>query len=473
MSMTSDEQIIDHSVQHDAEKTPISPNATPAVSDNENRGSDIEKSQPAVTTEPNGATADAPSADTVAPIPPPDTGRAWLAMIGASFGLYSSFGYINVVGLYEAYYLHHQLSHYSASTISWITSLQIFILFVGGIFFGRIAEMYGPQKLAAFGTVFTITGIMTTSVCKEYWHFLLAQGICTSIGNSAIYYASLLAATTWFQKKRALALGVVVAGSSLGGTTMPFIFTKLQPRIGFPQTVRAIGYLMIGVCVICTLLVSSRFPPNKKLRKEFFNLREEVLVPYTKPSIILVTLAMFFSFWGLFTAIGYMSTHAIAHGMSEETAYYLVSIYNGSSLIGRILPGFVADKFGSYNMHSICTVICGVFLLAMWIPAKTNPVIIAFSSCFGVISGATVSLFPALVASITPPTEVGRRMGVVSFFYSFSSLTAMPIAGQILHSDNDNFTGLQVWAGVTMLVGGFCVFASKMCIEGKTWRSKF
>lgn len=71
MSMTSDEQIIDHSVQHDAEKTPISPNATPAVSDNENRGSDIEKSQPAVTTEPNGATADAPSADTVAPIPLP------------------------------------------------------------------------------------------------------------------------------------------------------------------------------------------------------------------------------------------------------------------------------------------------------------------------------------------------------------------------------------------------------------------
>lgn len=448
MSTTSEEQIVDQAVfSHDSEKN------TTVV----NKSNDVNE----------------PVLDATPSIPPPDQGKAWLAMIGAAFGLYSSFGYINVVGLYEAYYLHHQLSDYSASTISWITSLQIFILFVGGIFFGRIAEMYGPQKLAAFGTVFTITGIMTTSVCTEYYQFLLAQGICTSIGNSAIYYASLLAATTWFQKKRSLALGVVVAGSSLGGTTMPFIFTKLQPRIGFPQTVRAIGYLMIGVCLLCTLLVSSRFPPNKKLRKEFFNFRQEVMEPYSKPSILLLTAAMFLSFWGLFTAIGYMSTHAIAHGMSEETSYYLVSIYNGSSLVGRIIPGFVADKVGAYNMHSLCTVICGVFLLAMWIPARTNPVIIAFSSCFGVISGATVSLFPALVACITPPTEVGRRMGVLSFFYSFSSLTAMPIAGQILHSNDGSFTGLQVWAGVTMLVGGVCVFASKMCISGETWRSKF
>lgn len=406
-------------------------------------------------------------------IPPPDQGRAWLAMIGAAFGLYSSFGYVNVVGLYEAYYLHHQLSDYSASTISWITSLQVFILFVGGIFFGRIAEMYGPQKLAAVGSIFTITGIMTTSVCTEYYQFLLAQGICTSIGNSAIYYASLLAAATWFDKKRSTALGVVVAGSSLGGTTLPFIFTKLQPRIGFPQTVRAIGYLMIGVCLICTLLVSSRFPPNKQLRKDFFNFRQEVIVPYSQMSTVLLTVAMFFSFWGLFTAIGYMPTHAIAHGVSEQTAYYMVSIYNGSSFIGRILPGFVADKVGAYNMHSFFTVLCGIFLLAMWIPAKTNSVIIAFCSCFGVISGATVSLFPALVACVTPPREVGRRMGVISFLYSFSALTAMPIAGQILHSNNDSFTGLQVWAGVTMLVGGVCVFASKMCIRGESWSSRF
>lgn len=406
-------------------------------------------------------------------IPPPDTGRAWLAMIGACLGLYSSFGYINVVGLFEAYYLHHQLSDYSASTVSWITSMQVFILVVGGVFFGRLAEMYGPQKLAMFGTVFTITGIMTTSVCTEYYQFFLAQGLCTSIGNSAIYYASLLAATTWFQKKRAFALGVVVAGSSLGGTTLPFIFTELQPRIGFPQTVRAIGYLMIGVCLLCCLLVSSRFPPNLKLRKEFFNFREEFVVPFSKPSIILLTLAMFFSYWGLFTAIGYMSTHAIAHGMSEKVSYYLVSIYNGSSLIGRIIPGLIADKIGSYNMHSACTVICGIFLLAMWIPAKTNPVIIAYSSCFGVISGATVSLFPALVAAVTPPTEVGRRLGIVSFFVAFGSLTAMPIAGQILNTDNGNFTGLQVWAGVTMLVGGVLVFSSKMCITGHSWNSTF
>lgn len=405
-------------------------------------------------------------------LPPTDKGIAWIAMIGSTLGLYTSFGYINVVGLFEAYYLHHQLSQYSASTVSWITSLQAFILLGSGVITGRLVEMYGPRKLAIVGTAFTVTGIMTTSVCTKYWHFILAQGICTSIGNSCVYYASIVSVSTWFKKHRATAMGVVVAGSSVGGLTLPFVFSNLQPRIGFPQTVRAIGFIMLGACVICCVTISSRIPPNKELQKKFFDFKTEVKQPLTSLSFCLMVFALFFSYWGLLGTMGYLSTHAIAHGVSQKTAFYIISIYNAASIVGRIGPGVLADKFGTYNLHACSCFLCGILILAWWIPAKSNGTILSFAGVFGFATGPYTSLFAALVADITPPAEIGRRLGVVTLFVSIAALTAMPIAGATLDKEHTKFVGLQVFAGVTMLVGGCFVLASKLA-AGKGWLEKF
>lgn len=404
--------------------------------------------------------------------PLPDQGRAWIAMIGATLGLYTSFGYINVVGLFEAYYLHHQLSQYSASTVSWITSLQAFILLGSGVVTGRLVEMYGPRKVAIVGTGFTVLGIMTTSVSKQYYQFILAQGICTSIGNSCVYYASIVSCSTWFRRHRAVAMGIVVAGSSVGGLTLPFVFSNLQPRIGFPQTVRAIGFIMLGACVICCVCISSRIPPNQQLRKQFFSFDSEVRKPLSSLSFCLMIAALFFSYWGLLGTMGYLSTHAIAHGVKQKTAFDMISIYNAASVIGRIGPGFAADRFGTYNLHAASCFLCGILILAWWIPANSTGSILAFAGVFGFATGPYTSLFAALVADITPPAEIGRRLGVVTFFVSFAALTAMPIAGATLNKEHTKFVGLQVFTGVTMLVGGCFVIASKLA-AGNKWLDKF
>jgi hypothetical protein len=53
-------------------------------------------------------------------------------------------------------------------------------------------------------------------------------------------------------------------------------------------------------------------------------------------------------FWleGMFTPIFYLQQFAESLGMSAGASFYLLSIVNGSSAFGRIIPGFVADRFG-------------------------------------------------------------------------------------------------------------------------------
>lgn len=62
----------------------------------------------------------------------PDGGRdAWLCVLGGFCALFCSFGWINCIGVFQEYYQTHQLSQYSASTISWIPSCEAFMMFFG------------------------------------------------------------------------------------------------------------------------------------------------------------------------------------------------------------------------------------------------------------------------------------------------------------------------------------------------------
>lgn len=59
----------------------------------------------------------------------PDGGlEAWLVVAGGFCALFSTFGLINCVGVFVNYYVQYPLSNYSASTVSWITSLQVFMM---------------------------------------------------------------------------------------------------------------------------------------------------------------------------------------------------------------------------------------------------------------------------------------------------------------------------------------------------------
>jgi len=62
----------------------------------------------------------------------PEGGReAWLVVLGGWFGLFCTFGLVTCVGVFLEHYQDGPLADYTPSTISWITSLQVFFQ-VGG-----------------------------------------------------------------------------------------------------------------------------------------------------------------------------------------------------------------------------------------------------------------------------------------------------------------------------------------------------
>ena len=55
------------------------------------------------------------------------------------------------------------------------------------------------------------------SLCTEFWQTFLAQGVALGIGIGIIFLPGLSVLSQYFFKRRALAIGIAVTGSSTGG----------------------------------------------------------------------------------------------------------------------------------------------------------------------------------------------------------------------------------------------------------------
>lgn len=56
-----------------------------------------------------------------------------------------------------------------------------------GPFVGALYDNYGPHWLLIGGSFLHVFGIMMASLGTEYYQILLAQGVCSALGVSAIF----------------------------------------------------------------------------------------------------------------------------------------------------------------------------------------------------------------------------------------------------------------------------------------------
>ncbi|KAJ5885781.1 MFS general substrate transporter [Penicillium tannophilum] len=315
---------------------------------------------------------------------PIDRGRdAWVVTFGTWWALFIAFGWTNSLGVLQNYYEKELLRDSSTSTVAWIASTQIFIMYGGGIVFGNVFDSYGPRWLIYIGGFAHVFGLMMVSVSKTYYQIFLSQAICSGLGASAIYYACIGSLASWFQAKRATAFGLAASGGSVGGVIFPVMVDRLIDQAGFGWTMRGVGFIVLGGLVIVIFTVQSRLTHTPKLVRV-----RHYIKPFTEvPFLMLVISLSLFSF-GLFLPFNFITAQAQTLGMSSTMANYLVAIINATSVFGRIVPGMVADRVGRFNVMSVATLVSGILTFALWLPGRSNVAVILYAAFFGFFSGA-------------------------------------------------------------------------------------
>ncbi|EJD05764.1 MFS general substrate transporter [Fomitiporia mediterranea MF3/22] len=392
----------------------------------------------------------------------PDGGlRAWLVILGGFCTTFSSFGFVNAWGAFQSYYEQTLLQDSTTSNIAWIGSIQYALTFLPSIITGRLFDLGYFRLPLLLASCLMVIATFLTAQCTEYWQFLLCQGFAVGLASGVIFGPTIAVISHWFKRRRGLALGLIACGSSTGGTIFPIAFHNLVDKIGFHWTMRVMGFILIGVLGVANLTLARRLPPVH-VSGGLLNLRAFKSLPYS-----IYTISGFMTFLGLYTVLTYIDVSAASNGVDDSFAFYLVAIANASSMAGRLMAGYLADKIGAINVMAPFTLVGGI-MTYIWPFVRGKANYIAIAVFYGMASGAYVSLLAAPLIALGDTSDVGRRTGMFMSILAFGAVAGPPISGAI-NEATGGYTAVGIYAGSAVVVAVAVMWISRCLVLGRFW----
>ncbi|KAG0684630.1 hypothetical protein C6P40_001628 [Pichia californica] len=409
----------------------------------------------------------------------PDGGlQAWIVVIGSCFGLMTVFGIMDTMSSIQLYIIKHQLADVKISSVSWVFSLYMFTNLSLGVIAGPIFDIYGIRTILLVGMILNCGGLYAVAFSTELWHFVLSFGVCTGIGSGLMLTPLVGVVSHWFLKKRGLANGVSECGS-ISGVFFPIMLRSLYPTIGYTKTMVILASVCVFLCILTLLMVKDRsdilnadsLDRTKRERlidayKHMVNFKN-----FKEKGYAFLVLSMFFNEFSIILVITYISSYASARGLSESTAYLVVTVMNAFGILGKIIPTFMSDIMGRFNVMILIAIIMVISLFAIWLPYYNVVGFYVFSGFYGFAFGAAYALTPVLIAQISHTKEFGSRYATAYFIVAFGNLISMPIGSQFINEETvTNYNHMIIFAGSTMVFATIFFIISRVSIAGwKIW----
>lgn len=357
--------------------------------------------------------------------------EGWLVVFGSFCAMVSVFGLINSAAVFESYFSTNQLAHHNPSEIGWIFSLYLFIVFFVGIQVGPLFDAYGPRILVASGSLLVALSLLILSWCTTYYQIILTYSVLGGLGGALLNPPAYGCIAHYFNKRRGLATGIATTSGGVGGIIFPIIMQSLLPNRGFPWTCRILAFIMLGLAVPANLFLRTRLPPPSS-RHHVTSVWPDVTI-FRDLRFAFASAGIIFMELGLFIPLTFLVSYAGAHGQDPTKSYVLLSYLNAASVVGRVLPGFLADRYGRFNIILATIALCVITVLGIWLPAgHSEETLIAYAVLFGFASGSNLGLIPVCLGQLCDARKYGRYYSTAMMVASFGTLSSVPIGGALL-----------------------------------------
>jgi MFS family permease len=363
----------------------------------------------------------------------------WVIVFTAAIGLMLGYAPIFVYSFSVFIKSLAQDFHASRTSISLAFTLANLMQSVGAPLIGRLVDRFGAHKViipstVLFGLVLISFKYSSTSLWHLYAFFILIGLI--GVGTAPVPYG--IVVSRWFDKRRGLALGLMMMGLSTGAILLPLIAQRLIVLFGWRTAYAIVGFaaLAISVPVVGTLLKDS---PEKMglqpdgepdLNTGSQQQKNEQGVTWSaarrQPTFWLLASAFFLLGASVHACVIHLVPMLTDHGISLQRAAFASSLLGVALLIGRVFTGYFLDRFfGPYvAMLLFSGVAVGISLL--WSGAGGSfPLLAAFLVGLGMGAEADI------IAYLTSRYFGLRSFGVI-YGFLFATFTLAGALGPVL-----------------------------------------
>ncbi|KAI8148165.1 major facilitator superfamily domain-containing protein [Fennellomyces sp. T-0311] len=329
--------------------------------------------------------------------------------------------------------------------------------------FGQIlGSMWGTRIVLLIGTLFIAVGMIIAGFSTQIWHLYMTQGICFGIGVSFMYVTIMAVAPQYFDRKRGFALGLIASGSGIGGLIMPFIMTPINRSLGGGWTYRILGFICLACDLLACILVKDRVPQPRGRKKLSDIIKFDV---FKSGSFRIWCGGATMQMIGYFIPFFFVPSHATHLGLSDSQGSSVVAVSAAMNFVGRIVCGYVADRFGLINTNILYLVISSLASFLIWVFAYTYGTLMAYMAIFGFFCGSYFTLVSPITASILGMEKfpTGLSMVLMSNVAAvFGPNIASAVEGAVGGVIAEPFFSYKMFAGVAYILAAFVMIWLKL-----------
>lgn len=350
--------------------------------------------------------------------------------------------------------------------MGWITAVLSFLTLFLGVQVGPLFDRYGPRVLLICGSLANFTSYILLAQCSDYWHFFLCLSLLGGTSAAVLTTVSIAVLSHWFNRRRALASGICMGGSSAGGAVIPLVLRTLFPKYGWTWAIRIIGFMALGCYLVGVTLVKGRLPVNNQTRTTV-DIRA-----FKSPRLCFLAMAVFAFEFIIFGCAALLPAYVRYGGLSSDAQFYSLTVLNSMSFLGRVLPGFAADIIGRFNILLSTVVLTLIIMAAVWLPygSHNEATLYAVVAIYGFGSGGWLSLAPVCAGQLCRTEEYGRFYGTIYCFAAFGVLFTVPIGGELIQSTTPRV--LIGFYSAMLLFAFFSLALSRWALLNWDWRWK-
>src|ERR1700677_3126175 len=363
----------------------------------------------------------------------------WVIVFTAGIGLLLGYAPVFVYSFSVFIRSLAQDFHSSRTSISFAFTLANLMQSAGAPLIGRMVDRVGARKVVVpltviFGLILISFKYFSTSLWHLYAFFIVMGLIGT--GTAPVPYG--IVVSRWFDKRRGLALGLMMMGLSLGAILMPPIAQRLILLFGWRTAYAVVGFVVLAISVPVVAIFLKDSPQKMGLRPDGVrDLNTGSEDRGNEPGLSCSVARRQPAFWFLASAFFLVgaSVHACVihlvpmltdHGISVERAAFASSLLGVALLIGRVFSGYFLDRF--FGPHVAILLFSGVAVGIVLLWAGTGgslPLLAAFLVGLGM--GAEADIIAYLTSRYFGLRSFGEIYG-----YLFATFTLAGALGPVL-----------------------------------------
>ena len=352
--------------------------------------------------------------------------------------------------------------HMSRTATSSIVSVYWIITAGVAVLGGWVFERYGP-RLILIMAFFTGLSLVLASRVHVVWQLFITYSLLLALGTGALYVAGMPLIFRWFEQKRGLASGIVLAGGSFGQVILAPLATFLIVKSDWRTGLLALG--VIAWLAIPLSLVLKRDPKEMGFLPDGRQSGAEVInnTRTAPPAGVFSMLSIFKSrsFW-LITILHFMfgvcslivATHIVPHvldiGFSAGQGATVISVIGIMSVTGFLLGGVVTDRMGA--KRTVILFALGMAVMTAWLTHISSLwQIYLFAMLYGLTSGGVTPSLAAFFGQTFGTKHIAKILGMIEVSWAIGAATG-PIIGGKLFDVNGNYIVAFWVAAVAMII---------------------